>query len=137
MRCLSITWEEGAVAMMSGPLVNGSSQNAIPFQFPFIVLLHGRGTFFNFDTRHLLQLQSSPPTSSLIAFNFNPHRLQLQLLSPSTSILVANFIPRRHLQPSSPSTSTLVAFRISNPVTFLFPPLLPDARGVLDAAAAR
>jgi hypothetical protein len=39
---LSITREgEGAGAMMLGPLVNGSSQTAAPFQFPFIVLLHG------------------------------------------------------------------------------------------------
>jgi hypothetical protein len=28
-------------AMMSGPLVNDSSQTAAHFQFPFIVLLHG------------------------------------------------------------------------------------------------
>jgi hypothetical protein len=34
-------------AMMSGPLVNGSSQTIAPFQFPFIVLLHGRGAIFN------------------------------------------------------------------------------------------
>jgi hypothetical protein len=94
--------------MISDPLVNGSSQIAAPFQFPFIVLLHGRGTFFN------LQPLSPSSTSSLIA-NFIPHRLQLH--------------------PSSP-TSTLVAFQFPNPVTFLFPPLLLDAYGVLDAAAA-
>jgi hypothetical protein len=51
--------------MMSGPLVNGSSQTAAPFQFPFIVLLHGCGAIFN--------LQPSSPLS--------------------TSILIANFIP--------------------------------------------
>jgi hypothetical protein len=64
--------------MMSGPLVNSSSQTAAFFQFPFIVLLrHGQGAIFN------LQPSSSSP--------------------PSTLILVANFIPRRHqLQPSSP-----------------------------------
>jgi hypothetical protein len=38
---LSITLEEGVGAMMFGPLVNGSSQTAVPFQFSFIVLLHG------------------------------------------------------------------------------------------------
>jgi hypothetical protein len=33
--------------MMSDPLVNGSSQIAVPFQFPFIVLLrHGRGAIY-------------------------------------------------------------------------------------------
>jgi hypothetical protein len=78
-------------AMMSGPLVNGSSQTAAPFQFPFIVLLrHGRGAIFNLQ----------PSTSSPRSFNFNPcHQLHLS----STSILLANFIPcRRQLQPSSP-----------------------------------
>jgi hypothetical protein len=74
-------WEgEWAWAMMSCTLVNGSSQTAAPFQFPFIVLLHGRGALFNFNPRRLLQLQS--------------HR-QLHPSSPSTSIFVANFIPRR------------------------------------------
>jgi hypothetical protein len=81
--------------MISGALVNGSSQTTMPFQFPFIVLLHGRGTVFNlqpllpsstsilitnFISRHL-QLQSSLPTSSLVA-NFNPRRLQLLPSSP-------------------------------------------------------
>jgi hypothetical protein len=95
--------------MMSGSLVNGSNQTAVPFQFPFVVLLHGRGTFFN--------LQSSSPSS--------------------TSSLITNFIPRRlQLHPSSP-TSTLVTFQFPNPVAFIFPPLLLDARGVLDAAAVR
>jgi hypothetical protein len=42
-------------AMMSGPLVNDSSQTAVPFQFPYIVLLHGQGTIFN--------LQPSSPSS--------------------------------------------------------------------------
>jgi hypothetical protein len=33
--------------MMSGPLVNGSSQTAAPFQFPFIVLLqHGPSAIY-------------------------------------------------------------------------------------------
>jgi hypothetical protein len=90
--------------------VNGSSQTAAPFQFPFIVLLrHGRGAIFN------LQPSSSSP--------------------PSTSILVANFIPLQ-LQSSLP-TSILVAIQIPNPNAVLFPPLLLDGRDVLDAAAAR
>jgi hypothetical protein len=76
-------------------------------------------------------------TSTRIAFfNFNPH-IQLHPSSPSTSILVANFIPHRQLQASSPSTSSLVAFEFPNLVTFLFPPLLLDAHGVLDVAVAR
>jgi hypothetical protein len=76
------------MAMMSGPLVNDSSQTATPFQFPFIVLLrHGRGAIFN------LQPSSPPSTSILVAtsslFNFNPP--------------CQNFIPRRRqLQPSPP-----------------------------------
>jgi hypothetical protein len=87
--------------MMSGPLVNGSSQTAAPFQFPFIVLLrHGRGAISN-STLELL----------IASFNFNPSR---QLHPSSTSILLANFIPRRRqLQPSSPfkfQTSSLCYF---------------------------
>jgi hypothetical protein len=68
-----------------------------------------------FNHRRLLQLQSSSPTSSL--FNFNPH-CQLHPSSPNST--------------PSPSTSTLVAFQFPNPVALLFPPLLLDARGVLD-----
>jgi hypothetical protein len=103
-------------AMMSGPLVNDSSQTAVPFRFPFIVLLrHGRGAIFN------LQPSSPPSTSILIA----------------TSSLF-NFNPPFQLHPLSPPTSTFVAIQIPNPVTVLFPPLLlDDARGVLDAATAR
>jgi hypothetical protein len=73
--------------MMSSPLVNGSSQTAVPFQFPFI--------FYN-------DMAEAPSST------FNPRRiLQLQSSSPlhpsSTSILLANFIPRnRQLQPLSP-----------------------------------
>jgi hypothetical protein len=94
-RHLSITREEGAGVMMSGPLINDSSQTAAPFQFPFIVLLHGRGTFFNFNPRRLLQLQ-------ILVANFIPRHLQLQSSLP-TSSLVANFHPRRlQLQLSSP-----------------------------------
>jgi hypothetical protein len=86
--------------------------------------------FITWPRRHL-----QPSTLDLVAsFNFNPRR---QLHPSSTSILLANFISRRQLQPSSPPTSTLVAFQIPKPVTMLFPPLLLDARGVLDAAAAK
>jgi hypothetical protein len=102
--------------MMSGPLVNGSSQTAAPFQFPFIVLLrHGQGAIFN------LQPSSPPSTSILVA----------------TSSLL-NFNPPFQLHPSSPPTSTLVTFQFLNLIDVLFPPLLlDDARGVLDADAVR
>jgi hypothetical protein len=73
---------------MSGPLVNDNNQTVALFQFPFIVLLHGRGAFFNLQP-------------FVAFFNFNPHR-QLHPSSPSTSIPVANFIPCLQLQPSSP-----------------------------------
>jgi hypothetical protein len=88
--------------MMSGPLVNGSSQTTAPFQFPFIVLLrHGQGSIFNLQ-----------PSSSL---------------PPSTSILVANFIPLNfnppcQLHPSSPPTSTLVAIQIPKLCYFIHSP---------------
>jgi hypothetical protein len=100
--------------MMSGPLVNSSSQTAAPFQFPFIVLLrHGRGAIFNLQP-------SSPPSTSILV---------------STSSLF-NFNPPCQLHPLSLPTSTLVTIPIPNPVAVLFPPLLlDDARGVLDAAA--
>jgi hypothetical protein len=100
--------------MMTGPLISGSSQTATLFQFPFIILLHGRGAFFNFNP-HLLQLQSSSPTSSLVTFNFNPRHLQLQSSLP-TSSLIANFNPRRlQLQPSSPFSFQTHRFSISSP----------------------
>jgi hypothetical protein len=92
---------------MSVPLVNGNSQTATPFQFPFIVLLHGRGTF-NFNPRRLLQLQSSSPTSSLVAFNFNPC-CQLHSSLPTSTLIAFNFNPRR-LSISKPRR-----FSISNP----------------------
>jgi hypothetical protein len=40
---VSIMWggERRGGAMMSGPLVNDSSQTVAPFQFPFTILLHG------------------------------------------------------------------------------------------------
>jgi hypothetical protein len=78
---------------MSGPLVNGSSQTATPFQFPFIVLLHGRGAIFNLQPL-------SPSSTSILVANFIP--LQLQSSLP-TSSLVANFNHRHlQLQPSLP-----------------------------------
>jgi hypothetical protein len=98
--CISITQEEGAGAMMSSPLINDSSQTVTPFQFPFIILLHGRGAFFNFNPRRLLQLQSSSPsTSTLVAFNFNPH-CQLHPSSPTSTLVAFNFNPHCQLHPS-------------------------------------
>jgi hypothetical protein len=48
MRHLSIMWEgEGARVMVLGPLVSISSQIAVPFHFPYIVL-DGRIAFFFF-----------------------------------------------------------------------------------------
>jgi hypothetical protein len=74
--------------MMLGPLVNGSSQTAAPFQFPFIVLLqHGRGVIFNLQP-------SLPPSTSILVANFIP--LQLQSSLPTSSLVAANFNPRRH-----------------------------------------
>jgi hypothetical protein len=72
--------------MMSDPLVNGSNQTAAPFQFPFIILLHGRGAIFN------LQPSSSSPPS--ILFNFNP-ACQLHPSSATSTLIAANFNPRR------------------------------------------
>jgi hypothetical protein len=92
--------------MMLGPLVNGSSQTAVPFQFPFIVLLHGRGAIFNLQP-------SSPPSTSILVANFIP--LQLQSSFP-TSSLVANFNPRPlQLQPSSLFNFQTHRFAISSP----------------------
>jgi hypothetical protein len=73
--------------MMSGPLVNTSSQTAAPFQFPFIVLLHGRGAIFHLEP-------SSPSSTSILVANFIPRRLQLQSSLP-TSSFITNFNPRR------------------------------------------
>jgi hypothetical protein len=101
---------------MSGPLVNDSSQTVAPFQFPFIVLLrHGRGAIFN-----LQPSSSSPPSTSILVTNFIP--LQVQSSLPTSSLITA--------------TSTLVAIQIPNPVAVLYPPLLLDGCGVLDAAGA-
>jgi hypothetical protein len=98
--------------MMLGPLVNSISQTAAPFQFPFIILLHGQGAFFN------LQPSSPSSTSSLVAFfNFIPrHLLQLHPSSPTSSLVAFNFIHRRlQLQPSSP-------FNFQTPLLFYFLP---------------
>jgi hypothetical protein len=63
---------EGAGAMMSGPLINGSSQTVAPFQFPFIVL-DGRVAFFYFQTLLPSIQPSSPFNFNLVAFQFpNP-----------------------------------------------------------------
>jgi hypothetical protein len=89
--------------MMSGPLVNDSSQTAAHFQFPFIVLLHGCGAFFNLQP-------SSPTSTSILVANFIPRRLQLQSSSPTSTLIAFNFNPRRfsiskprHFSISSPS----------------------------------
>jgi hypothetical protein len=75
-------------AMMSGPLVNGSSQTTTPFQFPFIVLLrHDQGTIFNIQPS-----SSLPPSTSILALNFIPHRRQLQPSSPRQTL------PKQQLQ---------------------------------------
>jgi hypothetical protein len=104
--------------MMSGPLVNDNSQTAVPFQFPFIILLrHGRGAIFN-----LQPSSSSPPSTSVLVANFIP--LQLQSSLPTSSLVTANFNPRRH------SNSKPRRYAISSI-------LLDGRRSVLDAAAAR
>jgi hypothetical protein len=104
--------------MMSGPLVNDSSQTAAPFQFQFIVLLrHGRGAVFN------LQPSSSlPPSTSILVANFI--HLQLQSSLPTSSLIAANFNPHRH------SNSKIRRYAISSI-------LLDGRRDVLHAAAAR
>jgi hypothetical protein len=53
-------WRRGG-AMMSGPLVNGRSQTAAPFQYPFIFyynMAEAPSSTFNPRDHHLLQLQS-------------------------------------------------------------------------------
>jgi hypothetical protein len=104
---------------MSGSLVNGSSQTAAPFQFPFIVLLrHGRGAIFN-----LQPSSSSPPSTSILVANFIP--LQLQSSLPTSSLIAANFNPRRHSN-SKPRRRYVISSI-----------LLDGRHGVLDAAIAR
>jgi hypothetical protein len=77
--------------MMSGPLVNGNGQTVVPFQFPFIVLLrHGRGAIFNLQPSSY----SSPASTSILVANFIP--LQLQSSLPTSSLVATNFNPRRH-----------------------------------------
>jgi hypothetical protein len=91
-----------------GPTRQRQKQTTAPFQFPFIVLLHSRGAFFNLQP-------SSPSSTSILVANFIPHRLQLQSSLP-TSSFVANFSPRRlQLQPSSP-------FNFQTPSLFYFLP---------------
>jgi hypothetical protein len=105
--------------MMSGPLVNGSSQTVAPFQFPFIVLLqHGWGTIFKLQPSSC----SSPPSTSILVANFIP--LQLQSSLPTSSLVTANFNPRRHSN-SKPRRCAISSI------------LFDGHRGVLDAAAAR
>jgi hypothetical protein len=105
--------------MMSGPLVNGNSQTAVPFQFPFIVLLrHGRGAIFNIQPS---SSRLAPSTSILIA-NFIPLHLQSSL--PTSSLVTANFNPRRY------SNSKSRRCAISSLV-------LDGRHSVLDAATAR
>jgi hypothetical protein len=104
--------------MMSGPLVNGTSQTAAPFQFPFIILLQrGRGPIFN-----LQPSSSSPPSTSILVANFIP--LQLQSSFPTSSLVAANFNDRRHSN-SKPRRCAISSI------------LLDGRRSVLDAAAAR
>jgi hypothetical protein len=90
------------------------------FHLLFYYMAEAPSSTFNPRARRLLQLQSSSPTSSL--FNFNPP-CQLHHSSPTSTLIAANF--------------NLVAFQIPNPIVVLFPPLLFDGCGVLDAAAAR
>jgi hypothetical protein len=87
-------WEgERAGAMMSGPLISGSSQTAAPFQFPFIVL-EGRVAFFYLQTpspyffgnnpppRRLQFQPSSPFNFNPVTFTFNPRHLSISTSSP-------------------------------------------------------
>jgi hypothetical protein len=104
--------------MMSGPLVNGSSETVVPFQFPFIILLrHGRGAIFN-----LQPSSSSPHSTSILVANFIT--LQLQSSLPTSSLVTANFNPHRRSN-SKPRHCAILSI------------LLDGHRGVLDAAAAR
>jgi hypothetical protein len=105
--------------MMSGPLVNGSSQTAVPFQFPFIVLLrHGRGAIFNLQPSSCL----SPPSTSILVANFIP--LQLQSSLPTSSLIVTIFNPRRHSN-SKPCRCAISSI------------ILDGCHGVLDDVVAR
>jgi hypothetical protein len=104
--------------MMSGPLVNGSSQTAAPFNFHLLFyydMAEAPTSTFNPRACHL-----APSTSMLVA-NFIP--LQLQSSLPTLSLVTANFNPRRHsnFKPRRCAISSI---------------LLDGCRGVLDAAAA-
>jgi hypothetical protein len=103
---------------MSGPLVNGSSQTAAPFQFHIVLLRHGRGAIFNLQASSCL----SPLSTSILAANFIP--LQLQSSLPSSSLVAANINPLRHSN-SKPRHCVISSI------------LLDGCHGVLDAAAAR
>jgi hypothetical protein len=100
--CLSITrGGGGAGAMMLGPLVNGRSQTAMPFQFPLLFYYMAEApsststliSFFNFNP-HCQLHPSSPLTSTLITFNFNPC-CQHHPSSPTSILVTFNFNPRR------------------------------------------
>jgi hypothetical protein len=110
--------------MMSGPLVNGSSQIAAPFHFPFIVLLHGRGAIFN-----LQPSSSSPPSTSILLTNFIPFQLQSSFptssSSPTSTLVAANFNPRRRqLQP--PSLCYFLPFSLMPAMCLMLLLLLPN-----------
>jgi hypothetical protein len=94
------------------------------FNFHLLFYYKAEAPSSTFNPRCQLQLQSSSPTSSLVAFNFNP-RCQLRASSPTSTLVAFNFNHRR--------------LSISRPrrLNLQFPPLLFDARNVLDAAAAR
>jgi hypothetical protein len=101
---------------MSGPLVNGSSQTAAPFNFHlFFYYDMAEAPSSTFIPRRLLQLQSSSP-----------------LHPSSTSILLGNFIPRRRqLQPSSPFKFQTPSLCYFTPFSLMMPTvclmlLLPD-----------
>jgi hypothetical protein len=83
-------------------------------------------TFFGTPTEFLSSELSSPLRRIFIGSHSLP-----------PSQVASSVLHLLQLQPSSPSTLTLVAFQFPNPVTFIFPPLLLDGHGVLDAAAAR
>jgi hypothetical protein len=93
---------------MSGPLVNGSSQTAAPFQFHLLFYYMAEAPSSTFNPDRLLQLQFSSPISSLVAFNFNP-RCHLHPLSPTLTLVTFNFNPH-HLSISKPRR-----FSISSP----------------------
>jgi hypothetical protein len=73
-----------------GPTCHCSSQIAVPFQFSFNYLLrHGRGAIFKIQPS-----SSSRPLTSILIANFIP--LQLQSSLPTSSLVAANFNDRHH-----------------------------------------